>query len=105
VLISVGSLARTQGGASVGSVSTYCTTTRKVGADYYGYCVDVLYTPEGVFEARGEINEAGLERYEPQSLPVVAPHRGSLTVQQIVYPNVVEAGCDDHLRRPAPPRR
>jgi hypothetical protein len=51
VLISVGSLARTQGGAFVGSVSTYCTTTRKVGADYYGYCVDVLNTPEGVFEA------------------------------------------------------
>ena len=55
VLISVGSLARTQGGPSVGSVSTYCTTTRKVGADYYGYCVDVLYTPEGVFRGpRGD---------------------------------------------------
>ncbi|TDC92502.1 hypothetical protein [Actinomadura sp. 7K507] len=32
-LISTGSLSYTQGGATIGSVHTECTTTRKVGAD------------------------------------------------------------------------
>jgi hypothetical protein len=87
VLISTGTLSATQGGPAVGSVYTKCTTTRKVGADYYGFCLVVLTTPQGKFIAVGEINETGLERYEPQRLTLVGA-RGTLTVQQIVYPNV-----------------
>lgn len=87
VLISTGTLSATQGGPVIGSVHTRCTTTRKVGADYYGFCVVVLTTPQGKFIAVGEINETGLERYEAQQLTLVGA-RGSLTVQQVVYPNV-----------------
>jgi len=87
VLISTGSLSYTQGGATVGSVRTTCITTRRVASDYYGVCVVTLTTPEGTFVAVGEINESGLERYEPQRLRL-AGARGTLTVQQVVYPNV-----------------
>lgn len=87
VFISTGTLSTSPGGPSVGSVFTKCTTTRKVGADYYGFCVDVLKTPHGQFTAVGEINETGLERYEAQRLKLVGAY-GSLTVQQVVYPNV-----------------
>ncbi|GAA3191145.1 hypothetical protein ACFO1B_40725 [Dactylosporangium siamense] len=85
---STGPLSLTQGGAAVGSVSTYCLTTRKVGADYYGTCTDVLYTPAGTFEATGEINESALERFVPQQLPLTNGHTGTLTVQQVTYPDV-----------------
>lgn len=84
---SVGDLSRTQGGTKIGTVTVFCLTTRKVGADYYGHCTEVLYTPEGIFEARGEINETGLERFEPQRLALVKPGPGTLTVQQIVFPD------------------
>jgi hypothetical protein len=87
VLISTGTLSATQDGPVIGSVYTKCTTTRKVGADYYGFCLVVLTTPQGRFIGVGEINETGLERYEAQQLTLVGA-RGSLTVQQIVYPNV-----------------
>ncbi|NUR29860.1 MAG: hypothetical protein HOV83_29090 [Catenulispora sp.] len=62
-------------------------TTRKVGADYYGACHDKLTTPNGTRIGLGEINESGLERFEPQTLCLTGPH-GTLTVQQVVYPNV-----------------
>lgn len=94
-LISTGSLAYTQGGASIGSVHTECTTTRKVGADYYGFCVDTLTTPQGTYIGVGEINESALERYEAQKL-VLAGARGCLTVQQVVYPNVFKLTVDRH---------
>ncbi|WP_336213168.1 hypothetical protein [Nonomuraea sp. LPB2021202275-12-8] len=87
VLTSKGTLAATQGGPAVGSITTTCVTTRKVGADYYGACYDKLVTPSGTRIALGEINESGLERYEPQTLCLTLPH-GTLTIQQIVYPNV-----------------
>jgi hypothetical protein len=85
VLISSGTLSYTQGGAAIGHVTTKCTTTFKYGNDYFGYCVVTLYTPQGTFVATGEINESALERFVPQTLNV---HRGTLTVQQVVYPNV-----------------
>ncbi|WP_433136158.1 hypothetical protein ACQPZ8_28450 [Actinomadura nitritigenes] len=86
-LISTGSLSYTQGGATIGSVHTDCTTTRKVGNDYYGFCTDTLTTPQGNSVAVGEINESALERYEAQNLTLTGAH-GCLTVQQVVYPNV-----------------
>ncbi|MBW8485881.1 hypothetical protein [Actinomadura parmotrematis] len=95
VLISNGSLAYTQGGATVGSVSTRCTTTRKVGNDYYGVCTDVLTTPQGKFTAVGEINESALERYEAQNLCLTGAY-GTLTVQQVVYPNVFKLTVARH---------
>ncbi|MBA2890147.1 hypothetical protein [Nonomuraea soli] len=88
VFTSVGSLSYTQGGAAIGSITTECTTTHKIGNDYYGFCEDVLTTPQGTFTAVGSINETGLERYEPQTLSIAGPPGGTLTVQQIVYPNV-----------------
>ncbi|MDX6742418.1 allene oxide cyclase barrel-like domain-containing protein [Actinocorallia sp. A-T 12471] len=88
VFISWGDLSYTQGGAAVGTVRTECTTTHKVGDDYWGFCQDDLVTPEGNFTAIGLINETGLERYEPQTLFIAGPPGGSLEVQQIVYPNV-----------------
>ena len=69
----------------IGRVTTYCVTAFKYGNDYIGRCTVTLYTPQGVFVATGEINESALERYVPQTLNT---HRGTLTVQQIVYPNV-----------------
>ncbi|WP_084965103.1 FAD-binding protein [Thermoactinospora rubra] len=51
-----------------------------------GHCTDTLRVPEGRFTAVGEINETALERYEPQTLTLTG-RRGTLTVQQIVYPN------------------
>ncbi|GAA3191211.1 hypothetical protein ACFO1B_40765 [Dactylosporangium siamense] len=85
VFISTGALSATQGGTGIGTVTTSCLTTFKYGADYYGFCTDTLYTAQGVVVATGEINESGLERFEPQTLNV---HRGTLTVQQVVYPKV-----------------
>lgn len=85
VFISSGTLSYSQGGPAIGRITTKCTTTFKWGNDYFGYCVDTLYTPQGTFVATGEINESALERYEPQTLNV---YRGTLTVQQVVYPNV-----------------
>lgn len=85
VLSSVGSLSYTPGGPQVGTVRTYCVTTFKYGNDYFGRCIVTLYTPQGTFVATGEINESALERFVPQTLNV---NRGTLTIQQIVYPNV-----------------
>lgn len=87
VLITSGTLSYTQGGPVIGRVTTKCTTTFKYGNDYFGYCVVTLYTPQGIFTATGEINESALERFVPQTLNV---HRGTLTVQQVVYPNVFQ---------------
>ena len=47
-------LSYTQGGAQIGSVSVFCLTTRKTGADYFGNCTEVLYTPQGIVKAVGE---------------------------------------------------
>ena len=85
VLITSGTLSYTQGGPAIGRVTTYCVTTFKYGNDYFGRCTVTLYTPQGTFVATGEINESALERFVPQTLNV---HRGTLTVQQVVYPNV-----------------
>lgn len=84
---SVGDLSRVQGGPAIGQVTVYCLTTRKVGPDYFGLCTEVLYTPEGTFEARGEINESALERFVPQQMPLFNGGTGALTVQQITYPD------------------
>lgn len=86
ILYSHGALAATQGGAKIGDVYTLCVTTRKVGNDYYGFCTDVVVTPTGTVIATGEINESALERFVPQTLQVAGG--GTLTVQQVVYPNV-----------------
>ncbi|NUR29784.1 MAG: hypothetical protein HOV83_28705 [Catenulispora sp.] len=88
VFISVGTLSYTQGGSPVGSINTKCTTTHKVGNDYYGLCEETLHRPGGDITAVGEINESGLERYEPQHLSIAGPPGGTLTVLQVVYPNV-----------------
>lgn len=80
-------LSYTRGGPQIGTVSVFCLTTRKTGADYYGNCTEVLYTPQGIVKAVGEINESGLERFEPQSLPVVDGGVGTLTVLQVTYPD------------------
>lgn len=84
---SVADLTRVRGGAAVGVVTVFCLTTRKVGADYYGHCTEVLHTPEGTFEASGEINESALERFVPQQMPLVSGGPGVLTVQQVTYPD------------------
>ncbi len=66
-----------------------------MGADYYGFCVDTLNTPQGKYIGVGEINESALERYEAQKLALVGAW-GRLTVQQVVYPNVFKLTVDRH---------
>ena len=85
VLISRGDLSLTQGGPSVGTVRTVCVTTFKSGNDYYGWCVVTLTVDGRVITATGVINESALERFEPQRLKV---RDGTLTIEQVVYPNV-----------------
>lgn len=86
--ISDGTLSLTQGGASVGSVHTDCSTTGKTGDDYYAVCTDTLKVGSSTVTAVGYLNESAMERFVPQVIPVAAPGGGSLTIQQIVYPNV-----------------
>lgn len=45
-------------------------------------------TSPGGLTAVGLINESGLERFEPQTLSIAGPPGGTLTVLQVVYPNV-----------------
>lgn len=88
ILSTSGTLSYTQGGATVGTISTSCTTTNKTGSDYYAVCTDTLSTPGGTITAVGYVDESALERYVPQNLSVAGPPGGVLTVQQVVYPNV-----------------
>lgn len=91
VIISKGDLL--QNGTKVGTIDLTCTTTRKVGADYYGYCEETLTVPGGALFARGEINESALERFEPQTLAIYAGggiyggRIGTLKIQQTTYPD------------------
>ena len=73
---------------SVGSISTKCTTTNKTGGDYYAVCTDTLNTPQGTIVGVGYLNESAIERFEPQTIPVASPPGGSLTILQVVDPNV-----------------
>jgi hypothetical protein len=91
VFISEGDLV--QNGQRVGTVYVNCLTTRKVGADYYGYCRETLtVTGKGSIFAEGEINESALERFVPQTIAVTggagayAGRTGSLRIQQVVFP-------------------
>lgn len=88
VLIDQGTLSYTQDGPAVGSISTKCTTTNKTGGDYYAVCTDTLNTPQGTIVAVGYLNESAIERFQPQTIPVASPPGGSLTILQVVYPNV-----------------
>lgn len=85
VLISVGTLSETQGGAPVGSIKTECVTTKVVDGDYYGYCFDTLNVGNEKIVAHGEINQSAVERFEPATLDVMGG--GTLEVAQIVFPN------------------
>lgn len=91
VIISEGDLL--QGGSKVGTVYVYCTTTRQVGADYYGLCEETLSLPGGALFARGEINESALERFVPQTITITSGGgvyggaTGTLKIQQTTFPD------------------
>lgn len=91
VLISEGTLS--QDGEVVGTVYVQCYTTRVVDGDYYGYCIQTLVVPGGALFASGEINESALERFVPQSIPIVAGAgvyggaTGTLEIQQTRFPD------------------
>jgi len=90
VLIDNGTLSYTQDGAVIGTISTRCTTTNETGGDYYAVCTDTLDTPSGTTTAVGYLDESAIERFQAQTIAVAGPPAGSLTIQQVVYPNVFQ---------------
>ena len=90
VLIDNGTLSYTQGGATIGTIATKCTTTNVTNGDYYGVCTDTLNTQSGTITAVGYLDESAIERFQPQTIPVSSPPGGGLTIQQVVYPNVFQ---------------
>jgi len=105
-------------GVAVGQVHVRCDTTHSVARldlgtvstpfgtfparDYYGDCLNSIFVGGEYIIAKGNINETGLERYEPQTTKVVAVSPGFrspvdllesqayLKVQQVAFPDRFE---------------